>query len=119
MEIEELLTKLEGVEKKINEAINSAKPPKDYSIDDKQFREEIKNYIKKVKKMESLLDEYENLVKQVSKLLGDESDESLNKMVVDLREDTEELKNLTEIINGQVVSKQVKKKKSSSSVKEF
>lgn len=122
MEREKLIEKLENIEKKMLAAINSTKPPKDYTVDDKKLKDDLKKYIEKVRIMESLLDEYEEVVKEVGKLINNEkTEELLAKMVVDMREDTQELKTLTEMINGETVQKQIvkKKKKSSERTKEF
>lgn len=122
MEREKLIEKLENIEKKMLAAINSTKPLKDYTVDDKKLKDDLKKYIEKVRIMESLLDEYEEVVKEVGKLINNEkTEEMLAKMVVDMREDTQELKTLTEIINGEAVQKQIvkKKKKSSERIKEF
>lgn len=122
MEREKLIEKLENIEKKMLAAINSTKPPKDYTVDDKKLKDDLKKYIEKVRIMESLLDEYEQVVKEVGKLINNEkTEELLAKMVVDMREDTQELKTLTEMINGEAVQKQIvkKKKKSSERIKEF
>lgn len=122
MEREKLIEKLENIEKKMLEAINSTKPPKDYTVDDKKLKDDLKKYIEKVRIMESLLDEYEEVVKEVGKLINNEkAEEMLAKMVVDMREDTQELKTITEMINGEAVQKQIvkKKKKSLERIKEF
>lgn len=122
MEREKLIEKLEDIEKKMLAAINLTKPPKDYTVSDKQLKDDLKKYIEKVRIMESLLDEYEEIVKEVGKLINnEEAEDLLAKMVVDMREDTQELKTITEKIGNEIVQKQVvkKKKKSSERTKEF
>ena len=116
---DELLVKFKEVEEKILNELKATDLNIDYSADSKTIISGLKAYIKRVKAIEKILDEYENVSKKLEKLMGgDAKQEGLSSAVVGLREDSEELKAEIEIINGNVQVKQ-KKKKTSGTVKEL
>lgn len=115
----DLLDKFKEVEEKILNELKSTDLNIDYNADSKTIISGLKSYIKRVKAIEKILDEYESVSKKLEKVIGEESKQAgLASAVVGLREDSEELKTEIEIINGNVQVKQ-KKKKTSASVKEL
>lgn len=114
-----LIDEFRKIEQQIIEQLNSTELSIDYEADNKAIVSTLKNYIEKVKRVEKLFDEYENVAKKIEKLTGDEiKKQSMTEAVVDLREDSEELKTEIENINGKVVVKK-KKQKTNHAVKEF
>lgn len=115
----ELLDKFKSVEEKILNELKATDISIDYTADSKTIISGLKAYIKRVKAIEKILDEYENISKKLEQVMGnDDKQENLTNAVVSLREDSEELKAEIEVINGNVQVKQ-KKKKTNSAVKEL
>ena len=116
----ELITKFKEIEDKILSELKQTELNIDYSADRKTIVSGLKSYIKRVKNIEKILDEYEALSRKLETAMvkGDNQTE-VTTAVVDLREDSEELKTEIQIINGQTSVKRVKKKTTSASVKEF
>lgn len=107
-----LIDKFKDVEQKIFDSLKLVELSIDYNSDRKTILAELKNYIKKVKAVENLLDEYEMIADKLKLVTGDEEKkQSTTSAVVGLREDSEELKAEIATINNQVVSTPVKKKK--------
>lgn len=116
----DLITKFKEIEDKILSELKQTELNIDYSADRKTIVSSLKSYIKRVKNIEKILDEYEALSRKLETAMvkGDKQTE-VTTAVVDLREDSEELKTEIQIINGQTSVKRVKKKTTSASVKEF
>lgn len=116
---EELINKFLELEIKMVEQLNNTEMSVDFDADRKTIIASLKKYVSKVKSLEKLFDEYENLAKKIENLTGEEEKQvQATNAVVELREDSEELKTEIEKINGQVVVKK-KKKKISQPVKEM
>ena len=116
---DELLVKFKEVEEKILNELKASDLNIDYSADSKTIISGLKTYIKRIKTIEKILDEYESVSKKLEKVMFDnDKQDSLTSAVVGLREDSEELKAEIEIINGNVQVKK-KKKKTSAAVKEL
>ena len=113
-----LVEKFKNVEDKIISELKDAELTIDYSADRKIIISNLKAYIKRVKSIEKILDEYEEISMKLEKLM-EEDKKGVSEAVVELREDSDELKAEIEVINNQVVLKQKKKKTSSAKVKEF
>lgn len=116
----ELVDKFKEIEDKILSELKHTKLDVDYNADRKTVISGLKAYIKRVKSIEKILDEYELISQKLEKAMskGDKQKE-ITKAVVELREDSDELKNEIQIINGQATVKRTKKKSSTASVKEF
>ena len=118
--VNELVDKFKEIEEKILSELKQTKLDIDYNADRKTVISGLKAYIKRVKSIEKILDEYESISQKLEKaMMKDDKQKEITKAVVELREDSEELKNEIQIINGQATVKRVKKKSSTSSVKEF
>lgn len=115
-----LIDKFKDVEQKIFDSLKLVELSIDYNSDRKTILAELKNYIKKVKAVENLLDEYEMIADKLKLVTGDEEkNQSATSAVVGLREDSEELKAEIATINNQVISTPVKKKKTIDKTREF
>lgn len=115
----ELLDKFKSIEEKILNELKATDLSIDYTADKKTIISGLKAYIRRVKSIEKILDEYEEISKKLEKVMGDDAkQEVITNAVVGLREDSEELKAEIEVINGNVQVKQ-KKKKTNSAVKEL
>lgn len=115
-----LVDKFVALEEQIIDLLKEVDAEIDFSADRKKVMSQLKTYILKVKKVDKLFEEYENLAKKIeSKSSDDEKNQELACAVVDLREDSETVKTEIENINGQIKVKQVKKKKSSQAVREL
>ena len=115
----ELFDKFKEVEEKILKELKATDLLIDYGADSKTIISGLKAYIKRVKTIEKILDEYEAVSKKLEKAMGDDSKQGeITSAVVGLREDSDELKAEIEIINGNVHVKH-KKKKTSAAVKEL
>ena len=112
----DLVQKFKDVENKIIKEIKETELVIDYDDDSKIIISNLKTYIKRVKNIEKILDEYEEVSQKLEELM-EKDKQGVTEAVVDLREDSEELKAEIATINGQVVI--TKKKKSAASVKEF
>lgn len=116
---EQLLEEFKKVEEQIRSDLKKAELSIDGQLDRKTIVANIKSYIKQVKHIEKLLEDYENLAKQIADYSGDdEKEEKITDAVVELREDSPELKTEIENINGQIIVK-TKKKKSGEVTKEL
>lgn len=126
---EELVEKFRKLEDEIVDKLQSTKLEVDFNLDRKDVVKSLKNYVLKVKAVEKLFDEYEKTASKLEELTGEEeSMQSVTTAVVELREDSDKLKdeigiltetlNEVENINGNIIVKQ-KKKKSNDSVKEM
>lgn len=126
---EELINKFIELEFEIVEKLKTTEMQVDFDADRKSIISTLKKYVAKVKSLEKLFDEYEGLAKKIELLTGEEeSKQSATNAVVELREDSEQLKEeigiLSETLNeiqnmdGNIVVKK-KRKKSSDSVKEM
>lgn len=117
---EELIAKFIELEYEIVEKLNTTEMTVDFDADRKSIISTLKKYVAKVKSVEKLFDEYENLAKKIELLTGeDENQQVATNAVVELREDSDELKSEIEKINGQIVVKKRKKKKTYDTVKEM
>lgn len=127
---EALIEKFKQLESEIIEKLQSTELSIDFSLNEKDVVKILKNYALKVKKVEKLFDEYEKTAEQIGELTGEEyGKQDVTNAVVDLREDSEEIKteiekmskmnNITEIenIDGKLVVKK-KKKNSGGSILE-
>lgn len=116
----ELLEKFKKVEEKFLNELKATELDIDYSADSKVIVSSLKAYIKRVKNIEKILEEYESISNRIERLMDDDAKhQDVTSAVVDMREDSEELKAEIQSINGQVVVKKKKKKISSGLVKEF
>lgn len=117
---EELISKFLEVEGEIFEKLKDTELSVDFEADRKTIVSSLKKYVAKVKSLEKLFDEYEGIAKKIELLTGEEENQQdATNAVVELREDSEELKDEIEKINGQFVVKKKRKKKSSDLVKEM
>lgn len=118
--VNELVDKFKEIEDKILSELKQTKLDVDYNADRKTVISGLKAYIKKVKSIEKILDEYELISQKLEKAMSkDDKQKEITRAVVELREDSDELKNEIQIINGQATVKRAKKKISTASVKEF
>lgn len=116
----ELLDKFKEIEDKILRELKKTELNIDYNADKKTVISGLKDYIKRVKNIEKILDEYEAISRKLETAISKgDGKKDVASAVVELREDSEELKNEIQVINGQTMVKRVKKKASSASVKEF
>lgn len=113
-----LVEKFKSVEEKILKELKETDLKIDYTSDRKIVISSLKDYIRRVKSIEKILDEYEEISKKLEKLMEDEK-KGVTEAVVELREDSDELKAEIAIINGQAVINQKKKKKSTEKLREF
>lgn len=117
---EELISKFLEVECEIYEKLKETEMTVDFDADRKTIVSTLKKYVAKVKSLEKLFDEYERIANKIELLTGEEENkQDATNAVVELREDSDELKDEIEKINGQIVVKKKKKKKTSNSVKEM
>ena len=115
----DLIEKFKQIETKILDELKLTNLDVDYNAESKVIVSGLKAYIKKIKKIEEILDEYEEISHKLEKMMGeDEKQKNITDAVVELREDSEELKNEIKNINGQVTVTK-KKKTTKASVKEF
>lgn len=107
-----LVEKFVELEEQIIDLLKEVELDIDFSLDRKQVMSQLKSYISKVKKVDKLFEEYEKIAEKIEESsAGDEKkNHDLACAVVDLREDSEEVKTEIENIQGQVKVKQVKKK---------
>lgn len=114
-----LVERFKHIEDEIFEKLKDVELNIDYNEDRKLIMSSLKAYVKKVKNIEKLLDEYENVSEKLQELVSEEEKQAgVTQAVVDMREDSEELKTEIKNINGEV--KIIKKKKNNSAaVKEF
>ena len=113
-----LVEKFKSVEEKILKELKETDLKIDYTSDRKIVISSLKDYIRRVKSIEKILDEYEEISKKLEKLMEDDK-KGVTEAVVELREDSDELKAEIAIINGQAVINQKKKKKSTEKLREF
>lgn len=119
-ETNKLVDKFKEVEDKIMEELKQTKLDIDYNADRRTVISGLKAYIKRVKSIEKILDEYEAISQKLEQAMSSgEHKKDITQAVVELREDSDELKNEIQIINGQTMVKCVKKKATNVSVKEF
>ena len=115
----DLLDKFKKVEEKFLKELKATELDIDYNADSKIIISNLKAYIKRVKNIEKILEEYESISNKIEQIMGDDvNQQEVTSAVVDLREDSEELKTEIQNINGQVVVKK-KKKGSNGLVKEL
>ena len=106
-----LVDKFVDLEQQIIDSLMEAELSVDFSADRKTVMSQLKAYIMRVKKVDKLFEEYENIAKKIGGSTNeDEKNHDLTCAVVDLREDSEEVRNEIESINGEVKVKKVKKK---------
>lgn len=114
-----LIDQFKKVEGQIIDELKATELSVDYEADNQEILASLKNYVLKVKSVEKLFDEYEAIAKKIEKLTGDEiKKQSITEAVVDMREDSDELKEEIEIIKGEPIAKK-KKKKTNTAVKEL
>ena len=115
-----LVEEFVDLEEQIVDLLKEVNMEIDFSADKKVVISQLKENISKVKKMDKLFEEYENLAKKIEDSSTDEEkSQDLTYAIVDLREDSNEVKTEIENINGEVKVKQTKKKKTSQSVREL
>ena len=106
-----LVDRFVALEEEIIDSLKDAELNVDFSADRKVVMSELKSYIMGIKKVDKLFEEYEELAQKIGVSTNDdEKNHELACAVVDLREDSEEIKTEIEHINGNVKVKQVKKK---------
>lgn len=106
-----LVEKFISLEEEIIDLLKEADLSVDFSADRKTVMAGLKSYITKVKKVDKLFAEYESLAEKIGGSTNEEEkNHELTCAVVDLREDSEEIKTEIESINGDVKVKQTKKK---------
>ena len=117
----ELLEKFKEVEEKFLTELKATELDIDYSADNKVIVSTLKNYIKRVRNIEKILEEYESISSKIEHMMEDDNKhENVASAVVDMREDSDELKAEIQNINGQVVVNTKKKKKSNTAkIREF
>ncbi|MBR3885786.1 MAG: hypothetical protein IKJ33_04930 [Clostridia bacterium] len=115
-----MVEKFVGLEEEIIDLLKEAEMDIDFSADRKTIMAQLKSYITKVKKVDKLFEEYETLAAKIGGSTNEEEkNQELTCAVVDLREDSEELKTEIESINGEVKVKQTKKQKNNQAVREL
>ena len=115
-----LVDKFVDLEQQIIDLLMEVDLEVDFSADRKTVMSQLKSYILKVKKVDKLFEEYEKIAKKIEGSTNDdEKNQDLTCAVVDLREDSEEIKTEIESINGEVKVKQTKKKKNNQAVREL
>lgn len=119
---EELIEKFKKLEDEIVDKLQNIKLDVDFNSDRKEVVKGLKNYISKVRDVERLFEEYEAVANQLEKLTIEDNKQAVANAIVDMREDSEELKSqikkLSQIetfdeianVNGNVVVKKKKKK---------
>ena len=113
-----LVEQFKSVDDRIINQLKETELVIDYNDDRKTIISNLKSYIKRVKNIESILDEYEEISLKLEKLM-EEDKKGVSEAVVELREDSEELKAEIATINGEIVVNKKKKAKSSAKLKEF
>ena len=113
-----LVEKFKNVEEKMLKELKETDLAIDYNADRKIIISNLKAYIKRVKSIEKILDEYEEISTKLEKLM-EKDKQGISDAVVELREDSDELKAEIEVINSQVIVSQKKSKKSPSKLREF
>ena len=115
-----MVEKFVGLEEEIIDLLKDAEMDIDFSADRKTIMAQLKTYITKVKKVDKLFEEYETLAAKIGGSTNDdEKNQEITCAVVDLREDSVELKTEIESINGEVKVKQSKKQKNNQAVREL
>lgn len=119
---EELIEKFKKLEDEIVDKLQNIKLDVDFNSDRKEVVKGLKNYISKVRDVERLFEEYEAVANQLEKLTIEDNKQAVANAIVDMREDSEELKSQIkklsqtetfdeiENVNGNVVVKKKKKK---------
>lgn len=119
---EELIEKFKKLEDEIVDKLQNIKLDVDFSLDRKEVIKGLKNYVLKVRDVERLFEEYEAVANQLEKLTVEDNKQAVANAIVDMREDSEELKSqikklsrietIDEIenINGNIIVKKKKKK---------
>lgn len=119
---EELIEKFKKLEDEIVDKLQNIKLDVDFSLDRKEVIKGLKNYVLKVRDVERLFEEYEAVANQLEKLTVEDNKQAVANAIVDMREDSEELKSqikkLSQIetideienINGNIIVKKKKKK---------
>ena len=106
-----LVEKFVDLEQKIIDSLMDVDYNIDFSADRKTLMSQLKEYIMKVKKVDKLFEEYEKIAQKIEgSTTEEEKNQDLACAVVDLREDSEQIKTEIESINGDVKVKQTKKK---------
>lgn len=115
----ELLEEFKKIEQQIIDCLKLSEISFDENSNRNIVIDDLKTYISKVKDIEKLFDEYENIAKKISKIASDDAkNHTVAEAVVDMREEPKDVK--TEIIdidNNVVIKK--KKKKITGVSKEF
>ena len=108
----DLVEKFVDLEEQIVDLLREVDIEIDFSQDRKKVMSQLKSYITKVKKVDKLFEEYEKIAVKIEESSIGEEDKNhdIACAVVDLREDSEEIKTEIENIQGQIKVKQVKKK---------
>ena len=107
-----LVEKFVNLEEQIIDLLKEVDLEIDFSQDRKKVMTELKSYIMKVKKVDKLFEEYEKIAAKIEESSSgeDKKNHEIACAVVDLREDSEEVKTEIENIQGEIKVKQVKKK---------
>lgn len=116
---ESLVERFKNIEDKIFDNLKDVELNIDYNEDRRTIMSNLKAYVKKVKNLEKLLDEYESVSEKLQEIVSEEEKQaSITQAVVDMHEDSDELKAEIQNINGEVKIIK-KKKKNNTAVKEF
>ena len=106
-----LVEKFVDLEQQIIDSLMEVNQEIDFSADRKTVMSQLKAYITRVKKVDRLFEEYEKIAQKIEgSTTEEEKNQDLTSAVVDLREDSEQIKTEIESINGEVKVKQSKKK---------